>query len=454
MPWRGLAAAAERESTLTTGRRRPGHRSGSGALLAAAMVVGLGCAKEEPPPGAEPDQTPPRVRDFRPEPGSVQPGFDDGFRVRFDEPIQENRGLIRNMTASPAYRYTISFGFSGFTIRPEGEWRSAVYRFVLPPPITDVLGNRSSDTITVVFSTGPPVTDTRVAGRVRSRATGEPVRGGRAVFLAPPPDTVPYTAVAGDEGTFRLPAVPPGAYTAYGFEDLNGNLSLDRALEPHDSTRFALEGDADSVHLELLLIEPDTTPPVLLTARPLDSTSVALTFDDPIRAVGGVERAAVTVRRVESADTVPVVDVLLARDTADAAAADTTGPEPTGLEIPDRIPDVRELLARRLTPEVPTVDAEPRAPAEAAADTAVPAAGPEAASDTALALPDTVAVVRLGRPLHSGSRYRVAASGFENLQRLAGGGDTTFVYVPADSADDARPDGAVPPDSAAARRTW
>ncbi len=454
MPWRGLAASAEREPTRTTGRRRPARRSGAGALLAAAMVVGLGCAKEEPPPGAELDQTPPRVRDFRPDSGSVQPGFDDGFRVRFDEPIQENRGLIRNMTASPAYRYTISFGFSEFTIRPEGGWRSAVYRFAFPPPFTDVLGNRSSDTISVVFSTGPPVTDTRVAGRVRRRATGEPVRGGRAVFLAPPPDTVPYTAVAGGEGIFRLPSVPPGAYTAYGFEDLNGNLSLDRALEPHDSIRFALEGDADSVHLELLLVEPDTTPPVLLTARSLDSTSVALAFDEPIRAEGGLERAAVTVRQVETADTVPVVEIVLARDTADASAADTTEPAPTGLGIPDRVPDVQVLLARRLTPELPTAVTEPRAPEDSAADVVAQAAGPAAPSDTGLALPDTVAVVRLARPLRAGSRYRITARGFENLQKLAGGGDTTFVYVPGDAAGDARTDSAARPDSAAARRTW
>lgn len=454
MPWRGRGAAADPRPFR---RPRRGGRSRPAAfclLAAAALLGGAACAKEQPPPGARPDQVPPRVRDVRPADGTVEAGFDDDFRVRFDEPIQENRGLVRNMEASPAFRYRISFGFSSFEVKPEGGWRPAVYRLVFPPPFTDVLGNRSRDTLRVVFSTGPPLTETRVAGRIRDRATGEPVRGGRALFLAGEGDTVPYTAVAGTEGHFRLPSVPPDDYTAFGFEDLNANLSLDRPLEPHDSTRFSLEGDADSVYLDLLLVEPDTTSPALLSVRALDSAAVALTFDDPIRPDGGVAGAAVTVRAVDAGDTVPVTRLLLARDTAGARSGTDARPRGDVLpEVPSPVPDVRAILREAFAVGTAAARGRTGTPEDTARVPDDTAARPDSAAAVgtagdSLALPDTVAVARLARPLEAGTRYRVVARGFENLRRLAGGGDTTFVYVPADTAG-ARPDSvATPPDTA------
>lgn len=453
MPWRGRRAAAEVRSRGRLRGGHPGPVSPSRVLAAAAALTAAACAKEEPPPGAAPDQQPPTVQSFRPAAGSVDPEFDDGFRVRFDEPIRENRGLARNMTASPAYRYEISFGFSTFEVRPEGGWRPAVYRFGFPPPFTDVLGNRSQDTVTVTFSTGPPITETRVAGRLRDRVTGEPVPDARAVFLAGGPDTVPYTAVAGSEGTFLLPSVPPDSYVAYGFEDLNANLSPDPELEPSDSARFVLEGDSDSVYLELLLLEPDTTPPTLLSAAVLDSVRVRLRFDDHIDPDGGLADASVVITAAGTDELLRVAEVMLARDTA-AAGPDTAAVTPDTAAVgADTVP-------------VDTA-AAPGDTAAAAADSLVPPgdslAQPEdtlprpegaAAPDDSLALPDTMVVVTAERAFEAGARYRITARGFRNLQLLAGGGDTTFVWEapPADSLPAAPPDtAAVPADTAAAR---
>lgn len=418
-----------------------------------------------------PDQAPPQVRDFRPARDTVVPGFDGAFRVRFNEPIEPNRSLSRQMSASPAYRYRVSFGFSGFEVRPEGGWRPAVYHFVFPPPFTDLLNNRSSDTLVVTFSTGPPVTETRVAGRIRDRVTGRPVSGARATFLAVEGDSVPYAAVAGSEGTFRLPYVPPGAYAAYGFRDLNATLSLEPALEPYDSARFELTGPRDSVYMELLLVEPDTTPPRLLALRVRDSTSVTLAFDDPIAPDRGLEGADLGVEPVEEGGAVPVLELLLARDTApEAAPADTAiAPGDTVAAAADSVP-----VAAADTAAAP--DTLAAADTLAADTTAADSAAAAAARDT-LALPDTLVVARLGRPLVAGRGYRVRARGFENLRRLSGGGDTTFVYEPPDTvsagreAPDsaavgdsvpapegaaardsaARPDGVMVPDSAGAR---
>ena len=442
MPWRGRRAATE-------GRRREeragGRAPSPGPLAAAVVLAAVGCAKEEPPPGAAPDQQPPRIASFRPAAGSVSPDFDDGFRVEFDEPIRENRGLARTMTASPAYRYEVSFGFSTFEVRPEGGWRPAVYRFRFPPPFSDVLGNRSQDTVTVTFSTGPPVTETRVAGRLRDRVTGEPVPEGRAVFLSTAGDSVPYTAVAGSEGTFRLPSVPPDSYVAYGFEDLNANLSPDRLLEPSDSTRFVLAAESDSVFLDLLLLEPDTTPPILVSAAARDSARVRLRFDDPLDPDGGLADASVVITAAGSDQPLPVAEVVLARDTAAAVPDAGAVPPDTGAALPD---------TSGLGPDTAPVEDSLAGPADTLAvpGEETPEPADTAAAADSLVLPDTMVVVTVEGAFEAGVSYRVAAQGFRNLQGLAGGGDTTFVWEPP--ADTVPPEESMPeapPDTAAAR---
>lgn len=430
MPWRGRRPESERRPRPPRRRWSAGRGGVRGALLLGLAASALGCAKEEPPPGSLPDQAPPEVASFRPPLGSVQPDLGDGFRVRFNEPIRENRGLARSMTASPAYRYRVSFGFSTFDVRPEEGWRPAVYRFVFPPPFTDVLGNRSEDTITAVFSTGPPVTETRVAGRLRDRVTGRPVEGGRAVFLSGGPDSVPYSALAGPEGTFVLPSVPPDSYSAYGFEDLNANLSVDPLLEPVDSAGFVLEGETDSVYLDLLLVEPDTTPPVLYAVRSRDSTSVLLTFDDPIDPDRGLEGATVAIEAEETGTSLPVTEVALARDTA-----------PTPTETP---PGAVDIPADGATGRGLPIDALAVPPLDTVLFEAGGGAGADSIPGDSLALPDTLVAVTVGRAFEAGERYRVTADGFRNLQHLAGGGDTTFVWEPADSlsaAEDTVPAG-------------
>ncbi len=337
--------------------------------------------------------------------------FDGELRVRFDEPIEQpGSGYGREMEASPAYRYRVRSNFSEVRVRPEEGWRrGAVYVLRLPGGIRDLLGNEREEPIDVVFSTGPDVTETRVSGRVRDRVTGEGVRDARVLFLSEEGDSIPYTAVSDTGGVYSLRSLPPGRYTAYGFEDLNASLSLDRRLEPYDSTSFRLEGASSSAEVDFRMIPPDSTPPVLARAEAPDSLTVLLVFDDPLEPDQAFDDAEVTVRPIDGEETIPVERVGLTR------------------------------------PEIPQ-------PAADEADTMPPDTVPE---DT-LPLPSDSLYLRLGRPLEPDRTYRASAAGLLNLQGLAGGGDTTFVYTPPDTAEaegeEAPAEGAAPAeaDSAAA----
>lgn len=378
------------------------------AWLVAALLL-ASCAKEEAPPGALPDSRPPQVTRTEPGDRAVVPDLGGDVKIEFDEPINAPSDLARQLVGSPAYRYRVSTGFSDIKIHPDGGWRKgAVYVLRVPAGIPDLLGNRTEEPIRLLFSTGPPVTDTRVSGRLLDRVTGRPARDARVLFERSG-DTVPYTATADTGGTFSLPALPPGRYEAYGFLDLNADLELQRQLEAFDSASFDLQDSTATAELVLRLTEPDTTAPRLVRARPADSVTVQLAFDDHLD---------------PSQDFAPTEVVV--RDTATGTAWPV---ERVGITLPSARPPVAD------TTTATTADTT----AAAATDTTTAAApGTTAAAADTTALPSQQVLVRLGRPLRPGT-YRVRVDGFVNLRKLAGGGDTTFVYPPADTAGASSP---------------
>lgn len=411
-----------------------------------AVVVGVlavGCAREEAPPGSLPDTRPPQVQSTRPDDGAVVPGFDESLRIQFDEPVNVSPGYLRQISVSPAWRLTTNFGFSDIQLRPEGGWRDGVvYTFRFPADLADILGNRREEGFDLRFSTGPPIVPTRASGRLLDRVDDSGIRDGRVIFLSETGDSVPYSAVSDTGGVFELEALPPGRYTAWGFEDLNANLRLDRNLEPYDSVAFELPDSTSSARITLRAVEPDSTPPVLTVVEALDSVTVRLEFDDPLEPEQDTTTAHVVVSDTATGRSWPVEawnvgelpadeDTAAAETTdADTALADTAATDTAATD--DSVPADTTAAAPAEEPDSVSEDTPPDTTSESSA------------RGDSLPLPSRELVVRLGRPLEDGATYRVRYEGFTNLRKLAGAGDTTFVYEAV--GDTATPD-TVAPDS-------
>lgn len=397
-----------------------------GALAAAAagtLVLAAGCARQEAPPGAVPESQPPQITGLFPSRDTVMEGLGDAARVEFDEPISARGNLAPQLRASPAFEYTVEAGHGDIRIKPRDGWRTgAVYVLELDVRVSDLLNNIREEPIRWRFSTGPPVTGTVVTGRIWDRITGEQIQEARALFLALEGDSalagdpIPYSAVPDSGGTFRLEAVPPGSYRAYGFRDRNRNRTLDRRLEASDSTSFTLDGPAGTAELQFVLVEPDSTPPVLGLAQARDSLTLRLAFDDYLLPGGAPPADSVTVRRAGEEVAWPLDSLRVLE------AAEVEGRESLQQDAFFDPSEVREARAPSDTAAVQDTGA-------AAPDTTV------AAQDTAPAspvgpLPSRSLQVSLGRPLTQDT-FRVEIRGVPNLQGLAGGGDTLFVYTPA-----------------------
>lgn len=416
---------------------------GASAAAAVVLVAAAACARQEAPPGAEVDRAPPRLESIRPEDGAVVPALDVPLTLRFDEPVDERRALERELVASPAYRYRVEFGFSTVEIEPSEGWRDgAVYHFRIPPPFTDLLGNRTEEAIDITFSTGPEISETRVEATVRDRVTGDRLQDARVLLYPAEGDSVPYTAARDTGDTYRLAALPPGRYRAWAFRDLNGNRRLERSLEAHDSTVLELGSPDATASLEFGVVEPDSTPPELGTVAARDSQLVELQFDDPLDPDQDFGAASVAVRDTATGRTWPVAGVGLtpARAGREPPASAGEDAPPDTAPAPDAVPpDTPAVLDA-----VPVGDTAPGDTAETAPGGAPPpddAAGPgEGAGEPDAAAPDTAplpsrtVLVRLGRPLEDGGVYRVRTGGVTNLRGLAGGGDTLLEYTaPADT---------------------
>jgi hypothetical protein len=395
------------------------------SLATALAVFALAaCAHAYPPPGGDRDTEPPRLIETVPAPLAVMPGFDGAAVFRYDERISERNFSEALVIVSPRDG-AIRVDRSGreVRVRIDGGWRpDRVYRIVLLPGIRDLFGNIRNEQAEIVFSTGPAVPATAMAGMVVDRITGRPPQNG-VVTASHGVDGTSYVAVTDTAGFFSLRHVPAGEYEMLAWGDQNRNRRRDPA-EPVDSGRVVtLASPSDTVAVVFQVMPVDTTPPRVVRADFVDSMRVRVTFDDYFDVDEPVLTASAEVH--ELPDSVRFAGsrrLLLApvyergRAAAEAAAAQ------------------RAAAAAADTAAAVRADTVPARPP-------TPAPGPESPL-----LPTREIVVELDRPLLPGHSYTITVAGAVNISGLPGGGVARFDTPAAAPPPDPPPPDPPPPD--------
>lgn len=331
---------------LTTAVRRA-------RVLTVALVAG--CASVQEPPGGPPDFSPPALLTVRPDSGAVLPGFRNPVRFEFDEVISEQQGRLGDFVlVSPRPEVTnVRWKRDAIEVRPEGGWRrDAIYHVSLLPGIADLRNNRTPAGTRLVFSTGGPIPDTRLAGTVLDWAGGR--AAARALIEAIlMPDSLVYAMRTDSAGDFLLTAVPPGTYHVIATVDENNNLRRDRR-EAYDSIRVQLDSAASEVFWAFV---HDTTGPQLRTAARADSMTVRVAFNQRLRP-GDPDSSAVRVWALPDTTAVPVTNVWrpavwdsirAAAAAAAAAATDTVAGDTAAAAAPAAPRDTAQQDTSRIT---------------------------------------------------------------------------------------------------------
>ncbi|HUH12523.1 MAG TPA: Ig-like domain-containing protein, partial [Longimicrobiales bacterium] len=246
---------------------------------AALAVLAAACASAQPPPGGEEDQRAPRIVEVWPEPFASITELERPAVFRFDERISERGADDAAILVSPRTgRFDIERGRREIRVEPVGGWRpETVYRVVLLPGVRDLFGNERTEPAELVFSTGPIIPNTAIAGTVVDRITGRAVAGAlvEAVRL---PDSLTHVALTDSAGFFAIRHAPPAEYGLRAFRDVNRNRALD-GFEERGEELLVL-GVSDTAVVTLALLAPDSTPARLAQATAVDSLAVRLLFDD------------------------------------------------------------------------------------------------------------------------------------------------------------------------------
>ncbi len=219
-------------------------------------------------------------------------GFDGEFEIRFDEVILERSGggLENLILVAPRPEKTdVKWRRSRVTVKPKGGWRPGiVYHVSILPGFTDLRNNRLDSTITVIFSTGGDIPDTKLSGRVIDWEGGKVAARAlvEAVLL---PDSLVYFARTDSIGDFTLSAVPTGRYVLFATVDQNNNGVRD-GRESFDSSAV----DVDSTASRLLwTFAHDTLGPRVQEVTAVDSLTIRIAFsqmlDPAVPADGAVD---------------------------------------------------------------------------------------------------------------------------------------------------------------------
>lgn len=476
--------------------------------IGSALLLG-GCAKISSPVGGEIDREPPRVLATFPEPLAVVEGLDRPVVIKFDERISEKQVRDAVLVSPETGAVRVKKGRSELRVSVEGGWRPGqIYRVVVLPVLQDLFNNPLKEEIELIFSTGPEIPATAVAGLLTDRLTAKPVTGARVEAISKA-DSVVYVALSDTAGFFALRHIPAGGYDLRAYLDRNRNRKSDYG-EPIATTELAL-GAADTIISSYALLPADTTPARVVRAEARDSMQVRITLDDYLDPEVALDGVQVELRELPDSIVVPgVVRVAhvhefereraaqrAAADSVAQAAADSV----TAADLAEAVADSAQAVAdsaASVDSAVSAVDsavavaADRRAALDsarvvamakerAAAPKEAPAraekavagseveTGSEAAMDTVTPLPTRELVVVPAAPLVPKVRYLITISGIRNINGVEeGGGSAPFelapsappdstgagpmdstATVPPDSAGSASPDSvrAIPPDS-------
>lgn len=346
------------------------------AFLAFALSA---CARTGAPVGGPVPETPLRVLETTPPHlGRIDP-FEGPVEFRFERTLSE-----RPTEGSPSDAVIVSPQTGLLTVRVsgdrieismEGGFRDAtVYRVTLLPRFRDRYQNGMAGPLDVVFSTGPELEPTLLAGMTQDRLTLRAL-GGARVDAVPLDGGSRRSTVSDETGVFTFPYMPSGRYALVAYEDRNRSGEADFA-ERQASVDVGVNVGDTIVVTDLPLLLPDTIAAELERASVLDSITLGTTFDDYLDAEGDL--GTVAARLIREGSAAPEVVSILFRwewDERRAAAA----------------PDAQ----------------------------ATPAAAP--------VLPTRELVLGLSRPLIAGAQYRIEIEGVINLNDVPdGGGQAEF----------------------------
>jgi hypothetical protein len=248
-------------------------------LLVLVYILLVSCGYRLPPPGGPEDKDSPALQETVPARGETGVDLETKIQIIFDEGV-DKESAEKSILLSPEHeKVKMSVKGEKVELRPEeGLFPGTTYQVTLSNSLVDQRGNNFKGPYTFYFSTGDSLDSGLIQGKVSYRGRGA---NGAYVVASALPESISYYVQADTSGKYSLAKLPLKRFHMLSFLDQNGDGKYRFAVEPVD--KKYVEVLEETVEIDFNLVVIDTSPPILQSVEPVDSTTLRLVFDDPMK---------------------------------------------------------------------------------------------------------------------------------------------------------------------------
>ena len=210
--------------------------------LVALLLLIVGCATVDVPPGGDIDVTAPQLVRSYPDSAEtlVNPSY---IKMEFDEYIVLNN-LKSNLIISPPLQKSFDVKQKGKSLTLElNEYllENTTYQFYFGNTVKDLNEGNETKDLRLIFSTGSYLDSSTLTGHILDAFTKEPQEGVKVFLFSNPGDsclykeTPEYVTVTNKSGRFVFQNIKDKDYAVFGVKDDNNNNRLD----PQEDVAFS-----------------------------------------------------------------------------------------------------------------------------------------------------------------------------------------------------------------------
>lgn len=243
-----------------------------------AVVLILGCAKQNSLTGGEKDVTPPQVLEYGPP--NFSTNFNENrFEIEFDEFV-EVKGLSEQLIVSPPLKTPPEYSLKGKKIILEWEedlLPNTTYQFNFGSSISDLNESNANTDLLYIFSTGDLIDSLSISGKVWTASDNSPLENAAVMLYRGEADSLPRTTppafftLTDEKGLFRLRYLPEGDFKLFVLSEEASNYLYDGPPEIIGFSKERLSsGLLDSTESRLFVAaftETDTTQFIAATEK-------------------------------------------------------------------------------------------------------------------------------------------------------------------------------------------
>jgi len=270
-------------------------------VLYGLMLIAIGCAKIQPPPGGPVDNTGPTPISTIPEQGQTKVDVNSKLEILFYARLQRTEPNLVSLSPFPKSGLKVLTKGRKLVIQPmEPLQKDRTYRLTLSSQLKNERNNPMSQPLELVFSTGDSIDKGFIRGQIYDTGDRRGIwiwgwrvdpgftarfRNGEPEPWWDVPDVVASTDSA---GKFVLSGLTNGKYRLFALDDKDGDhrydptndrlgITFDDAIVPRDS----------SILFTFQLANRDTIAPQILSARMVAPQIASIRFTRPVYAAFG-----------------------------------------------------------------------------------------------------------------------------------------------------------------------